>query len=358
MKTKVVIVFALVVIGLLSYIWYFEQTNDISQNDSNIIQHAKHFQIHKTDNGYVLVDGATRKLDINYDRNSITIPAKRLVLFSSTHAAFLDSLNQTEKIVGVAWANSYDWYIPRMQNAFENETIKDIGTADNPSYDVITSLKPDLVVLVGGTGMWENHAKKLEEIGISYVVVSEWIEEEPLGKLEWIKFFGFLTGSQDIAEKIFEETKNKAEKIAEKTKSKEKPSILWAGVFNGIAFVPRTQTYAVNAIIDANANYVFSDLNGTGTATISLEELLVRAKNAQIMVYTSAFVNHTDQITSQYPVLAKSLPIQECNMYSFQPWYWQSTADYDLFAADMAAIAHPDTFPDHQLKLFQKAECN
>ena len=279
-------------------------------------------------------------------------------MFSSTHAAFLDRLNQTEKIVGISWANTYDWYIPSIEKKFIDKTITDIGTANNPNYEVITSLKPDLVFLVGGTGMWEGHAKKLDEIGIDYVVVSEWMEEVPIGKFEWIKFFGFLTGSYDLAEKTFEDERHNAEKISQKTKNNERSNVLWAGIFNGIAFIPRMQTYAANAIIDANANYIFSDLNGTGSTQTSLEDLLVRAKNAQIMVYSSAFVNHTDQIISQYPILAKIKPIQECNVYSFQPWYWQATDEYAMFAADMAAIAHPNTFPDYQLQLFKKAECS
>jgi len=344
---------SVIVVGMILLVTTEQKTDLVSQNTSDI-NHAKHFQIYKNNNEYILVDGAQRKLDTN----SIDIPAKRLVLFSSTHAAFLDRLDQTEKIVGIVWANSYNWYIPSIKNGFEQKTITDVGTANNPNYDIITSLEPDLVLLVGGTGMWETHAKKLDEIGINYAIVSEWMEEEPLGKFEWIKFFGFLTGSYDFAQKTFEESKHSAEKISQKTQNSKKPNLLWAGVFNGIAFVPRTQTYAANAIIDANANNVFADLNGTGSAQISLEELLVRAKDVQIMVYTGDFVNHTDQIISQYPILAKLRPIQECNVYSFEPWYWQQVDKYDAFAADMAAIAHPEAFSGYHLQLFQKAECS
>jgi iron complex transport system substrate-binding protein len=356
MKLYVILAGAIcfVTVGTILFLTLDQKTDAVLQNNSEI-NHAKHFQIYKINNKKILVDGAQRKLDVGI--NSIKIPAERLVLFSSTHVAFLDKLNQTEKIVGIAWANTYDWYIPNIEKRFAEKTIVDIGTANNPNYDIITSLKPDLVFLVGGAGMWETHAKKLDEIGIDYVIVSEWMEEDPVGKFEWIKFFGFLTDSYDLAEKIFSDELNDAEKISQKTKNNEKPTVLWAGIFNGIAFVPRMQSYPANAVIDANANYVFLDLNGTGSAQISLEELLVRAKNAQIMVYSGAFLNHTDQIVSQYPILSKIRPIQECNVYSFQPWYWQATDEYGMFAADMAAIAHPDTFADYQLQLFKKAEC-
>src|SRR3989338_3221028 len=153
-------VICFVVIGIALFIILEQKAYVVSQNDSDI-NYAKHFQISKSNGGQILVDGAQRKLDVG-NKNSIDIPAKRLVLFSSTHAAFLDRLNQTEKIVGISWANTYDWYIPSIEKKFIDKTITDIGTANNPNYEVITSLKPDLVFLVGGTGMCEGHAKKLD----------------------------------------------------------------------------------------------------------------------------------------------------------------------------------------------------
>lgn len=358
MKSYVILagMLSIVIFGIIVITIQEQKTDKTISYDSDIV-HANHFQIYETNNGYILLDGAQRKIEID-DKNSIHLPARRLVLFSSTHAAFLDKLNQTGKIVGIAWANSYDWYISSIKNGFADKSITDIGTANNPNYDVIASLRPDLVLLVGGLGMWETHAKKLDELGIDYVVVSEWMEEDTLGKFEWIKFFGILTGSYDLAKKIFDDELYYVKKISQKTIHNEKPSILWAGVFNGIAFVPRVQTYAVNAINEANANYVFSDLNGTGSSQLSLEELLVRGKNADILIYTSAFVNHTSQITSQYQTLAKLKPILQCSVYSFHPRYWQSADEYGMFAADMAAMAHPDVFPEHRLQLFQKAECS
>ncbi len=353
MNFIIISISSIVIIGIISLLTSEQKTEHVVQNESEI-NFAKHFQIYKNSTEYILVDSAQRK----FDSDLLKIPVNRMVLFSSTHAAFLDRLNQTEKIVGIAWAGSYDWYITSIKNGFEEKTITDIGTANNPNYDVITSLEPDLVLLVGGTGMWETHAKKLDELGINYVVVSEWMEKDSIGKFEWIRFFGFLTGVYNSGTEIFEDSKRNVENILQKTKNDKKPNFLWGGVFNGIAFVPRTDTYAANAISDVNANNAFSDLNGTGSAQISLEELLVRGKNSQIMVYTGGFINNTNQITSQYPILAKLRPIQECNVYSFEPWYWQQADEYSAFMTDMAAIVHPEEFSDYQLQLFKKAECS
>lgn len=177
------------------------------------------------------------------------------------------------------------------------------------------------------------------------------------GNFEWIKFFGAFTQKQDEASKIFDDVSSKTEAIFEIVSDDDAPDIIWAGVFSGTAYVPQNNSYVGQIIQMSNSNYVFKDIAGTGSTQISIEELLFRGKDADILVYSSDIVNTIDEIVQIHPILVELDPIQKCNVYSFQPWYWQSIDKYDQYTNDIAAITHPDKFTNYELQQFKKLDC-
>lgn len=361
-----IISIGIVTLGITGYAILLDGTDSQStikkyETPLQIIK-AKNFELYKGEDTIILVDGAQRQISLtvdpgNDDDSSLFLPADRIIVFSSTHAAFIDRLGVADKIVGVTEGNSHNWYIDSIKSGLENKTIKDVGLSTSPNYDEIVALDPDVVILTGGAGLWEEHGKKLDELQIPYIVVSEWMEDDPLGKFEWIKVFSIITGTEDTAVELFDMVSEKTGTIFERVSESERPQVLWAGVFRGTAYVPRDNSCVGEIISLANADYVFKDLDGSGSAQISLEELLFRGKNADVLVYSSDFVNNTKDIISIHPLLSELGPIQNCNVYSFQPWYWQSVDKYDDYANDVAAIMHPELFSDYQLKQFKKVSC-
>lgn len=357
---------AILVISIIIYTQTIKQEPTTYTSTSNIlldIEKAKNFHVAYTGSNKILHDGANRTItlvpitDTRQDGN-ILIPVSRMIIFSSTHAALIDRLGISDKIVGVAWDGNYEWYIGSIKEGLKNGRIKDVGPSNDPNYDEIVTLKPDLVVLVGGTGLWEKHAKKLDELGINYVVNSEWLEEDPLGRFEWIKFFSLFTNDENKAAEIYSEAKAKTLETSKRVSELERTDVLWAGVFRGSVYIPRAESYAGKIINITNGNYVFNDMTGTGSAQISLEELVLRGNDADILIYSSTTVNKTSDITAVSPLLAELKPIQTCRVYAFQPWYWQTIDRINDYMNDVAAILHPDAFQGYELKQFKKVDCD
>ncbi|MEM2760326.1 MAG: ABC transporter substrate-binding protein [Nitrososphaerales archaeon] len=368
-KPRILIVTAIIVaISITSIIMYQRSQYPQPTNDAKILstplklEQAKKFQVSYIDDNKILIDGANRTLTLTSNSeiksdDTIKVPVSRMVIFSSTHAAFIDRLGISDKVVGVAWGRNYEWYIDSIKDGLKNGRIKDVGPSNNPNYDEIVALEPDLVILIGGTGLWEEHAKKLDELGIDYVVNSEWLEDDPLGYFEWIKFFSLFTNDEDKAAAIYTEAKTKTLEISQSVSKLDKPDVLWAAVFRGTVYIPKAESYAGKIINMANGNYIFSDVAGTGSAQISLEELISRAGGADVLIY-SDIVNSTSEILAASPLLKALHPIQACNVYAFQPWYWQRVDRVDDYMSDMAAILHPDEFKTHELKQFKKVACD
>ncbi|MEO9294894.1 MAG: ABC transporter substrate-binding protein [Nitrososphaera sp.] len=363
------------------------KTTDVKQyrpvGQGDYVEYAKLFNVHYDGDRKVLTDGANRTLILQRseetqpaadysghkiaavppayaesDDNTILIPAKRIIVFSSTHAAMMDRLGIADRIVGVAWGGGYEWYIDSIKDGLETGRIRDVGQGNNPNYDEIVALKPDLVVLVGGTGMWEDKARKLDELGIRYVVNSEWLESDPVARFEWIKFFAALTDDEEKATSVFDEVKAKVDDITERVEGLDKPNVAWAGVFKGTAYVPRTESYVGKLIEMTGGKYLFEDLPGTGSAQISMEELVARGSNAEVLIYSSTNTNSTSEITRESPLLAGMAAIKSCSVYAFEPWYWQTLDQLDDTVSDVATIMHPEAFPDYQLKQFKKLQCD
>ncbi|MFQ5782941.1 MAG: ABC transporter substrate-binding protein [Nitrosopumilus sp.] len=357
----IIVVISIIIVG--SGIYSILQTDVNLQKTSKIdhkelgIKSATGFELYQNDEEIILVDGADRRVSFSSElkNNSVTTPVNRIIVFSSTHAAFIDRLGVSEKIVGVAWGGTYDWYIDSIKERLKDGSIKDVGLSSNPNYDEIIALEPDLVLLSGGTGLWEEHGKKFDDLGISYIVISEWMEEDPLGQFEWIKAFSIITGKEKEAFEIFDQVNLKTAEIYSLVADSQKPKVLWAGIYKGTAYIPKENSYVGKTIRLANADYVLGDISNN--SQISVEELLVRGKNADILVYSSDLINNVNDITSVNPLLAELGPIKNCNVFSYQPWHWQSIDKYDDYANDVAAIMHPDVFPDYQLKQFKKISC-
>ena len=73
-----------------------------------------------------------------------------------------------------------------------------MGYGQGINYEKVVSLDPDVVFLYGVEGNVTSIAEKLGELGIQVVYCAEYLEQDPLGKAEWIRFFApffFSTGT-------------------------------------------------------------------------------------------------------------------------------------------------------------------
>ena len=122
----------------------------------------------------------------------------------------------------------------------------------------------------------------------------------------------------------------------------------------GAVYVSGADSYTTKWVAQAGGSYAFSDLPGSGSATINLEELYARGKTANIFIYSSTppYVNSIKEITDANTVLADLTVLQYGKIYCMQPWFYQISDKPDEVVADLAYIFHPDLFPGYQLKDF------
>jgi iron complex transport system substrate-binding protein len=313
---------------------------------------------------YLFVDSSKHSTSSNADNAEVfNTPLKRLICLSTTHIAYIDELKKTSAIVGVsgaAFVNS-ESLLARIRSG----EVKDVGYDQNLNYELIVSLKPDAVLCYGVGVESVGYLLKLKELGIRLIFIGDYLEENPLGKAEWIKAFGTLFNANDIADSIFNNIVSEYQQATLLTKSiKSKPKVFLNLPYKDAWYFPGGSNYFVKLIEDAGGDYIFKDLEGSKSYTISFEKAIEASTNADVWLNPGAVYSLSDinQIDERLLTLT---PCKEGRVYnnnlrsnpSGGNDFWESGVVHpDLILKDLIYIFHSDLLPNHKFYYYRKIE--
>jgi len=286
----------------------------------------------------------------------INTPVEQVVVLSATQAALLRPLDELGSIIAVTTEKEH-WYIDEVKEGLESGKVQLVGSGMGPvDYDKIVALKPDVVFMSTASAEDLEKLRKLEELKIPVAVDNEWLENDPLGRMEWVKFLAAFYGKGEKADDIFNNAVKKTEEIGKKVaEAKAQPKVLWGMIWEGKVYVPGGDSYVAKMIELAGGDYLFEDKKGEGT--ITLEEFYARGEEADIYISSTLpnyGVTSIAKIIEQGKVLADLKTIKEGKVWCFQPWFYQVLDKTDEMITDLAAIFHPELFPNAELKQFMK----
>lgn len=197
--------------------------------------------------------------------------------------------------------------------------------------------------------------------GIPIVYNGDWVEKTPLGKAEWIKFFGVLFGKKDEALKAFESVErsyNEMKLLAQKAKNK--PTVLSKLIQRCLVFTWRRKL-ASHVFNDANTNYIYADNDETGSLSLSFESVLNKAQDADIWISPGSFTTY-DKMTKQNPHYKQFKAFQNKEIYGIAGkkgetggviYYELAPNRPDLVLKDLIKICHPELIKEHEFVFFQ-----
>ncbi len=305
----------------------------------------------------LLLIPAGKKAPAGYDNAvKINTPVKRVVILSVTFGALMRPLGVLDSLVGSGTVES-ELYIQELKDRYASGQIKYVGAGGmgDPDYEAVRALNPDLVILSTGYPGAVDIFNKVKAMGINTVVCNDFLENDYLARLEWIKFIAAFYGKDAVADTYFNTVKSNIEAINNKMMVfSYRPTVLWASIFMGSVYASGKDSYIAKGLETAGAFNAFSDLQGSGSVTINLEELYAKGKNAEYFIYASTppYINSIKEIVDSNPILADLNSIQNGKVYCFQPWYFQIADKPDEIIQDLAYIFHPQSFPGYQLKNF------
>lgn len=296
----------------------------------------------------------------NSDLNTIQIPINSIVVTSTTHIPYLELLQAENKLVGFPNTNFIS--SEKTRKLINQNLVKELGHPENLNMETLLELNPNVVV---GFSIGRNNKifNTIEKMGIPVVFNGDWLEETPLGRAEWIKFFGALFDKQKKADSIFNVIeKNYLEAIQIAKKSKSKPSIVSGGLYKDVWYLPAGESFEAAFLNDANTNYLWSTSKGKGSLALNVENVFLKGKDAQIWISPS-FHYSLDNIKDTNAIYSKFKAFQTGSIYSYFNrkgetggilYFELSPTRPDLVLKDIIKIAHPELLPEYQFTFYEK----
>jgi iron complex transport system substrate-binding protein len=189
---------------LLSFLSSCFQSNDAAQKDfaenpfiDFEIKYAKGFSLkHTPEKTLVFIhDPSTGdildSLDLTGKNKDNTLYFNRIVVQSTTHFAFLQKIVALDKLVGLCGVQ----YLTKKQKSALH-SCAEICNAQGLDVEKVVALHPDLVFLYP---FGDQDKIKLNRLGIQTVYLTEYLENSPLARAEWIKFYALITGQNPQA---------------------------------------------------------------------------------------------------------------------------------------------------------------
>jgi len=231
-------------------------------------QHFGEFTIRYMENGCKeITDGIGRKLLLvpgnrnsqpGYENpNMVAIPVKKVVVYSTTIAARIESLGEAKSIVGVV-TKQKDWHIPEIKKGLEKGEIEYLGEYRSIDYERLRVLNPDVVFT------WDEGAiPKLNELGIPCVITSPKIAPSLFAHIEFIQFLSAFYNEEKKARGFVENQIKKINEVSTKIDAAEKSlKVVWGDIYEKKVLVEPGNSWAAQIVERAGGNYVFHDLEG------------------------------------------------------------------------------------------------
>ncbi|PIE86011.1 MAG: hypothetical protein CSA05_02855 [Bacteroidia bacterium] len=245
---------------------------------------------------YVLIKNETSLPDFAKKLTKIKIPVKRMVCFSTTHVASIDFIEETNSIVGISgWKYINNQKI--REKIANNETI-DVGNIDNMNYELLLSLKPDVVMVYGIEQSVASYVAKLGELNIPVIFNADYLENTPLGKTEWVKFVAALYDKIDFVSEKFSKIETEYWRECEKIKdTKNNPTVFCNLPWKETWYVPGGKSYFANLLKDAGAKYLWSENDSRSAIPLNIESIIESASESDFWINTG-MVNSKAEILS------------------------------------------------------------
>lgn len=295
------------------------------------------------------------------DASVIQIPLKKVVCLSTTHISFIDTLGFSGTIRAISGTNLL--FNNELTRRVKTKEIYDVGYESTLNYEILVSLKPDVIFVYGIESETTSYISKLKELGIQAIYVGEYLETTPLAKAEWIKFFAEFYNVADKAESIFEGIKEEYNGLKEKvTQIESKPSVAASLPWNGNWYISGGKSYVAELITDAGANYVWNDLDTRESVPVDFELVFSKTNKADYWINLGS-VHSKSEILSLDVKLKMLKPFVKGNLYNNNAReninggndYWESgTIKPNIILKDLISIFHPEVLPGYKPLFYKK----
>ena len=306
--------------------------------------------------------------------DTVRTPVERSAVFIAPHCQLMYELGCPQAIRGVCDLDYINIPDVKKRAALSGNTsaqnpIVNCGSSMAPDIERIIALNPEAILLSpfensGGYG-------KLDKLHIPIIEAADYMESSPLGRAEWMKFYGMLFGNEEgksngisgscepkadsLFAKIEKEYLSLKAQAAGYTKGL---SILTERKTGNVWYVPGGQSTIGILLKDANARYIFEDDQHSGSLAMSPEQILAKGKQVDVWAfkYFGGAPLSQAQLLQEYDGYKALAAFSRGNIYqvdtSTVPYFELTSFHPELLLREFIILAHGERFG--KLRFYKK----
>lgn len=290
-------------------------------------------------------DGMSTPADIDSNVMVLKAPVTNMLVSSTPVTSLMNASGCLSNISLVNYDRD-EWYIDEVKQAFDDNKLTYVGKYQDPDYELIVAGAPNLVIYSTMLSSVPEVAAKLKELGINYILDQSTYETEPLGRVEWAKFYGALCDKEDGANKVFNEQEEYITKLSNVENSGKKVAVFYI-TSKGKLYVRNGGDYLAKMVNMAGGNYIFSSLNPekTGTQTMEMETFYETAKDADYIIYIWSLggkPSTLDDFIGYNSTFSDLKAVKEGNVWCTTPDFFQITDTIGSMVNDINLMLNAD----------------
>lgn len=317
----------------------------------------KSIQISNKDKFFLVPENFNVPKNIPKDFKILKQPLDKTYLVSSSVMDFMVKLDAIS-FIKFSGIKENAWFIPQVKNAMQDKKIFYAGKYSAPDYELLYSANCNFAI--ENTMIYHSPQviEKLEELGIPVFVEKSTYENNPLGRLEWIKLYGLLFNREEIAEKYFDEQNSKITSIIQNENTGKTVAFFFI-TSNGSVNVRKPNDYIAKLINLSGGKYVLENLpseneNSLSTMNMQFENFYLKTVNADILIYNNTIdrnLSSLEDLILKNEMFKDFKAYKENKIYCTQKNFFQETSGLADFMEDLHKILNDD---DSDLKYIKK----
>lgn len=314
------------------------------------------------DGTQILVVPEDKEIPQNVDEDTIVLkqPVQNMYLVSS---AVMDIFSKLDAIDTLRFSSQTEdnWYVDDAKQAMEDGCLIYAGKYSKPDYELIVSEGCSLAIENSMIFHSPEVMEMLESFDIPVMVEYSSYESHPMGRVEWIKFFGALVDKEDEAQRIFDEQIDILDSVAA-NENTDKTVAFFYITSNGLVQVRQSNDYIPKMIELAGGRYIFDNLGDSeskrSTMNMQVEEFYDGAKDADYIIYNSTIdggLSSVDELIDKCPVLADFKAVKDGNVWCTTNDMYQQSMSIGYMIKDIHSMLC-DGDEDDMTYLFKLAD--
>ncbi len=284
----------------------------------------------------------------------VDVPFDSVAVFSGTQLNAMKNLGLLRKLVGVSEAD----YIldEEIRNRIKEGHITELAGNGNFYVERTLQLNPSVIF---HSPYQANENNPLAATKIPMIPFFDFMENDPLGRAEWLKFTAVFFGKEEVGVKQFDTIVEQYKMYKDIAgKAKEKPTVFSDKYFSGQWYVPGGQSYIATLFKDAGADYIWKDDTHNASFPLDYETVFSKAHNADFWRIVLSFGDEPsfDALAKENELYThfaafKNRKVIWCNAQK-TAYFEKSSLEPHLVLADFIKVFHPELLPDYEPKYY------